>query len=322
MKKLLLATTVLVGTAGLAAAEVTLSGDARMGIVNDGSDTTFSSRARVSFGLSGETDGGLSFGASFRADNAADAAAGDAGSVFISGAFGKISMGDVDSADKAAVGQLSGVGMTGLGDSNEVEYSADGLGLFGLVGDGGLHPAIAVSSKVLYTFSADAFTAHASLSQIDDDVDSFAIGGSYAAGDLTLAAGYGKTNVAGHGEDADVTDISASAAYAMGATSLKGIYQHKTLNVNAVELGHADSIGLSVDHTIDALTLTAFAIQSKIHGDGEDLGTLHRYGVGAAYSLGGGATLVGGVARADSADWRNGEIDATTQYDLGVSFSF
>lgn len=322
MKKLMLATTVLVGTAGFAAADVTLSGDARMGIANDGTDTTFNSRARVAFGLAGETDGGLSFGASFRADNAVDAAGGNAGSVFISGAFGKISMGDVDSADKAAVGQISGVGMTGLGDSNEVEYSADGLSLFGLVGVGGLHPAIAVSSKVLYTFSADAFTAHASLSQVDDNVDSFAIGGSYSAGDLTLAAGYGKTNVGGHGEDADVTDISASAAYAMGATSLKGIYQHKSLDVNGGELGHADSYGVSVDHTIDSLTLTAFAIQSNINGDGEDLGTLHRYGVGAAYSLGGGASIVGGVVRADSADWLNSEIDATTKYDLGVTFSF
>ncbi|MEY4697508.1 MAG: hypothetical protein RIT14_1936, partial [Pseudomonadota bacterium] len=57
MKKILLATTILVGTAGFAAAEVALSGDARMGIVNNGTDTTFSSRARVSFTMSGETDG-------------------------------------------------------------------------------------------------------------------------------------------------------------------------------------------------------------------------------------------------------------------------
>jgi outer membrane protein OmpU len=326
MKKLLLATTMLVGTAGFAAAEVTLSGDARMGIINNGDQTEFTSRARVAFGLSGETDGGLSFGASFRADNSEAASKGDAGSVFISGAFGKISMGDVDSADKAAVGQISGVGMTGLGDSNELEYSADGLGLFGVLGDGGLHPAISVSSKVLYSYTADAISVYASLSQIahdeDEDADSFALGASYTAGDLTLAAGYGKTNAAGHGEDADVTDISASAAYVLGATTLKGIYQHKSLDVNGGELGHADSYGLSVDHTMDALTLTAFAIQSNINGDGDDLGTLHRYGVGAAYSLGGGASIVGGVARADTADWSNDEIDTTTQYDLGLTFSF
>ena len=31
-------------------------------------------------------------------------------------------MGDVDSAANAAVGQVSGVGLTGLGDLNEVNY--------------------------------------------------------------------------------------------------------------------------------------------------------------------------------------------------------
>jgi hypothetical protein len=35
MKKLLLATSILAGTAGLAAAEITLSGDARMGFLDD-----------------------------------------------------------------------------------------------------------------------------------------------------------------------------------------------------------------------------------------------------------------------------------------------
>jgi hypothetical protein len=79
MKKLLLATSILAGTAGLAAAEITLSGDARMGFLDDfvydggDDDIGFTSRARVTFTFSGETDGGLSFGASFRADNSSNA---------------------------------------------------------------------------------------------------------------------------------------------------------------------------------------------------------------------------------------------------------
>jgi outer membrane protein OmpU len=133
MKKLLLATSILAGTAGLAAAEVTLSGDARMGFLDefvyaDGADDDlgFTSRARVAFNLSGETDGGLSFGASFRADNSNGAAGGTAGSVFLSGAFGKISMGDVDGAALAAVGHVDGVGLTGLGDLNESAFIGNG----------------------------------------------------------------------------------------------------------------------------------------------------------------------------------------------------
>ena len=62
MKKILLATAMIAASAGFAAAEVTLSGDARMGIVSDGGDLAFSSRARVKFTLSGESDGGVAFG--------------------------------------------------------------------------------------------------------------------------------------------------------------------------------------------------------------------------------------------------------------------
>ena len=136
MKKILLATTMLAATTGFAAAEVTLSGDARMGIISDfdnaltplvnESDLQFTSRARVKFTMSGSTDGGLEFGASFRAQDAVNASKGTAGSVFISGAFGKLSMGDVDDAANAAVGQVSGVGLTGLGDLNEMTYIGGG----------------------------------------------------------------------------------------------------------------------------------------------------------------------------------------------------
>jgi outer membrane protein OmpU len=326
MKKLLLATTMLVGTAGFAAAEVTLSGDARMGIINDGDQTEFTSRARVAFGLSGETDGGLSFGASFRADNSEAASKGNAGSVFISGAFGKISMGDVDSADKAAVGQISGVGMTGLDDANEVEYSADGVGLFGAVD---YYVANAdVSSKVLYSYTADAISIYASLSQIahdeDEDAGSYALGASYSAGDLTIAAGYGHVDATdAYGPiDAEVTDFTMAATYVLGATTFKGLYQNKHLDLDGEKVGEAQSYGVSVDHAIDALTLTGFAIATDVDVEGESAGTLHRYGLGASYALGGGASIVGGVSRADSFDWDAEEVVGNTQYDLGVSFSF
>ena len=77
MKKVLLATTMLVAGASIAAAEVTVSGDARMGVVNNfAGDTSFNSRARVAFALSAESESGLSFGASFRADNALGASSG------------------------------------------------------------------------------------------------------------------------------------------------------------------------------------------------------------------------------------------------------
>ncbi|MEY4696252.1 MAG: hypothetical protein RIT14_680, partial [Pseudomonadota bacterium] len=153
MKKILLATTILVGTAGFAAAEVALSGDARMGVISGFGDvdTAFTSRARVAFTLSGETDGGLAFGGSFRADNAGAAASGTAGSVYVSGAFGKLSMGDVDGAALAAVGHVDGVGLTGLGDLNESLYVANG----GFSNDDlELEDAVTGDPSVLYAYTA------------------------------------------------------------------------------------------------------------------------------------------------------------------------
>jgi len=136
-------------------AEITLSGSARMGVIDDfGDDNTgFTSRARVEFSLSGETDGGLSFGASFRADNASGANSGTAGSVFVSGAFGKLSMGDVDGAANAAVGHVDGVGLTGLGDLNESTFLANGGN--DLDADGDITGSNEVEDpSALYTYSA------------------------------------------------------------------------------------------------------------------------------------------------------------------------
>ena len=70
MKKVLLATSVLAMTAGFASAEVTVSGTARMGVIADfgDADPAFTSRVRIIFTASGETDSGLSFGATVRND--------------------------------------------------------------------------------------------------------------------------------------------------------------------------------------------------------------------------------------------------------------
>ena len=126
MKKILLATSILAATTGFAAAEITLSGDARMGVVDYGNDPEFSARARVRFTMAGETDGGLAFGATFRADQASGAQSGNedmsAGTVFVSGGFGKFEMGDVLSAAEAAFGDLDGVGYTGLNDYSDITY--------------------------------------------------------------------------------------------------------------------------------------------------------------------------------------------------------
>jgi outer membrane protein OmpU len=298
MKKILLATTLLAATTGFAAAEVTLSGSARMGIISDfddpltltidENDLAFTSRARVVFTLSGETDGGLSFGASFRADNAVGANSGDAGSVFVSGAFGKLSMGDVDGAANAAVGHVSGVGLTGLDDKNESTFIANGDGIS--------------DPSALYEYSTGDLTIYASATNPAAGaaaVDAYSIAAKYAFGDYTVALAYetadsGATSV-------DHIILGASATF--GAVTVKANYGEADLGAT-----NESQWALSVDYKADALTVTAF------YTDDSDLGGAEAYGLGASYDLGGGASVVGGYSHDETAN--------DDSYDLGVSMSF
>ena len=83
MKKVLFATTALIATASVAAADVRISGYGRFGLdynenadrvgnvptgaLNGGAETSLTSRLRLQFDMSTETDNGVAFGARFRA---------------------------------------------------------------------------------------------------------------------------------------------------------------------------------------------------------------------------------------------------------------
>jgi outer membrane protein OmpU len=337
MKKLLLTTTALTLSAGVAAADVSLSGDARMGIVynsNAGvgtnltspsgatdtenkSNMQLTSRVRVTFTLSGETDGGLAFGGSFRADNASDAAAGNAGSVFISGEFGRLSMGDVAGAARATVGDLHGVGLTGLGDFNEITY-------LDRVYSAGAGTALNRRSSALYTYSIDAFTINVSVGQLREIavqnaiVDPalpttnatkpaktnsvkdtlFGVGVSYAIDDLKLSLGYESQRVerslfatAANNTNWNADHLILGAEYTIEGIALKAVYGRVggdlgTALANQTNRDRAH-FGLSASGTFDATTVSAFAHRT--------INKTTNFGIGASYDLGGGASIVGGV---------------------------
>ena len=290
MKKILLATTVLVGTAGFASAEVTLSGNGRMGItyaetaaVGD-KETSFNSRVRASISMSSSTDSGLEFGGSFGVHDAVAAAGGTEGSVFISGAFGKLSMGGNDSAAQSAVGQLAGVGYTGNGDHNEIAYLTSGD-----------------RENALYSYSASGFTGYLSVGQPDNAADTYAIGAAYSTDTFSVAVGYEDSDSAGTAADATQTSVSASATFS-GVTA-KAIYM--TRDTAGFD---PESYGVSASYAMDAITVTGFYRQEETSATN----TAYFQGIGASYSLGGGATLAGGIANADG----------LTKADLGVNFSF
>jgi outer membrane protein OmpU len=71
---------------------------------------------------------------------------------------------------------------------------------------------------------------------------------------------------------------------------------------------------LSVDYAVGATTLTAFYTDFGNTGASDD--TQH-IGIGAAYDLGGGASVAGGIVRQN-----NDGIDDATFADVGLKFSF
>jgi outer membrane protein OmpU len=118
MKKLLIASTALVATAGMAAADITITGHAAAGIhsglddVSTTSDTTdvagdgVYSNAGVDFTMTGATDNGISFSASVNIDAGTEIDSGDfefdgadggtagLGSVSMTGSFGTLTFDD------------------------------------------------------------------------------------------------------------------------------------------------------------------------------------------------------------------------------------
>ena len=300
MKKTLIASTVLVLSAGFAAADTpTLTGNARMGVRYDGSDMQFTSRVRASIAMAGTTDGGLSFGGSFDVHNAgisvsrtsigpdlvpgtADdtydisggAAAGQSGSVFLSGAFGKISMGDVDSAVQASVGQVDQKSLLVLDGPQEINHIGGGASFD--------DPAM------LYTYTTGSLTF--ALGAKDGTVDDrFSVGAKYATDKFSVGVGFA--------DDGTVTETSIGGSATLGAATVKLVLNSR----DDTDLAYA----MSVSGTFSGVGVTAF------YRDGDALAEAN-IGVGASYDLGGGATVVGSV----------GSVSGTTLADLGVSFSF
>ncbi|OOY08299.1 porin [Thioclava sp. F36-7] len=334
MKKVLFATTALVFSAGIAAAEVSVGGDGRMGVVYNGSDWNFSSRIRVSFTASGTTDGGLEFGGSVRADQATAATNGTAASVYISGAFGKLSMGDVVGASEALFGDFYEVGYTDLssmgGYSNDILYlTGDNGGNVGAnvapsavttTGTGTTAVTTAVSGlntgpNLLYTGTFGAFSVAASMSDGKagsvDGSQEYALAGAYTFGNYTVGLGYEYLDLkvydaGGNAYTAKADMITLAGVAQFGNTSVKAGIAHRGKDVDQ------DWYGIGASSVFGATTVGGYV---QYLDDKDNNTDVTWYGLGAEYDLGGGASIKGGVA--------DNDISGSDMVaDLGVKFSF
>jgi len=292
MKKLLLASTALVLSAGMATAQgVRVTGDARLGVAYDSAasdEFRFVGRARVIFSGSGTTDGGLTFGMSIRADNAVAATAGSAGtstmtdgSVFISGAFGRLTVGNADGAARFLIGHLHGVGLTGvtgIGGYHEFAYLSNA---------GSNRP----SARYQYAFGDFTFALSADQPGTSDI---WSIGARYNFMGFTLGAAYEGDPAGDH--------------WIVGATGSFGDFGFRAA---FGERNSANQYGISVSADVGGVSLPGTTINAFYRNDFADVDF---YGIGFSYDLGGGASLMGGIARDGGA--------GRTQADFGISMRF
>ena len=307
MKKVLFATTALVASTGFAAAEVSLSGSAEIGIFDNGtSDAQFHSDMDVTFSLSGESDNGLTFGATIDLDEVgnddAPLAGDDLGdgidaagdneehTVFISGSFGTVTMGDTDGALDWALTEV--LFNNGSIQDDEEHGGYDGNG--GLDGDN--------DGQVLrydYSFGAFAVAASAELDDTGSGDDIYGIGFKYDAdlGGIDLSLGLGYQD--GGATFGDVTGVSVTAAFDNGLTAGIDYWDAST---------GQDHIGIGVGYTIDALSLSANYGEFGTGNDG--------FGLTVGYDLGGGAVVQFGYGDSTVAGVSN------DTYSLGIAMSF
>ncbi|MDB2651197.1 porin [Amylibacter sp.] len=331
MKKLLLASTAIVATAGMAAADITMSGYAEIGMRDAGGAVGMEmhSDMDIGFKLSGASDNGLTFGASIDLDEVSNGIASTGGphAVHVSGAFGTLTMGDTDGAlDKANAevaalttiaddhsthaGYNGGAGLDS-GDILRYDTTAAGFGISASIGQSD----VAVANDVMgygVTTSIGSVAVSAAY-QADNTQDITAVSAKTSIGGLTITANYSEATMAA---TAAVTGVDASI---VAATSTAVAYNILAVTALAEINNSYEHTGLGLAYSVNGVNLHANFGQY----DYDDGSQADGYGLAANYSLGGGATVMvgygSGNARATVATPQAGDV-STFSVGLGLSF--
>ena len=267
MKNIFLATTALVATAGFAAADINLSGGANLGLKYNNAagnveDLVIHREITLTVAMTGETDGGLTFGAdmTITAAGVGDVVA------YIEGGFGKLSVGDVGSAVDANLG-LSDLGFDGIGTDNLAEAQIDA----------------ADAGSIMYKGTFGDFTIAASYDMSQSNAvangDTFSVAALYNMGDYNFGLGYDDTN--------DAFSIKAGA-------TISNISVNALMTTSNV----GESYGLTAAYTMGATTITAAYSKDDV-ANVEGYGIGFGYDLGGGATLAGAVGEVGGNTVAD-----------------------
>jgi outer membrane protein OmpU len=294
MKKVLFATTALVATASVAAADVSFSGYGRFGVLyNDALDaagdeigTNVTSRLRLQIDVSAESDAGVTFGARTRFQTSeGSAGTGMNGVRFFARSGGlEVGVGNIFGALEFMPGMYPiDLGLTGLGyDYTAYAFNADAYSSGGNGASG--------SNGVEVMYSAGDFSAHVSASDTSDRIAAHV---AYTWSGWTFALG------AQDSDNAADTEFAASVGGSFGIAD--------------VTLAYADN-GTQGDHIVLTGRFDVGAATNvEVYVADADKWTETSYGIDFNHDMGGGTSLRGGVASLGN---------DTMRADMGVRFNF
>ncbi len=321
MKKILLATTMLASTVGVAAADVTISGYGRFGAeyrddrAVGAADTILRSRLRFNIDATTETDSGVTFGGRLRFENNS----GDEGTFGNNAQFSAsfsgltVSVGNVDTAmDSVGLIYNSEMGYmdSSFGDIQGAFFAyasqpvlpqfADYYGIAATYsfGDANFYFSFVDPDQTVTNPSVALPAAFGGVLATDEEIG---IAFDYTTGAFTVAAGY---TANGFGiADNDLGFLGA--AYAIGENANVGINLYDNGTIGGVDVGN--QVTLYGNYTMDALTLRAYV--SDLDQPLADTA----YGIGADYALGNGARVSGSIQSGFASE---------TKADVGVRFNF
>ncbi|MDJ1015450.1 MAG: porin [Paracoccaceae bacterium] len=298
MKKVLLASTALVVSTGFAFADahtgMSLSGGAVAGFQYDAdADDEFVLHTEIDFNVvgSGESDNGLTFGASLDLDldDTETTAEHSDLEIFVSGAFGTLTIGGVDQAPDPM--GFSDVGFDGIGVDDNAEA-------FRAIGSANLH----------YSYESGPLTFGVSGSVADGDdsaTGDYGVLVGYMAGGIDVQLGLAHDSEGNATLGADATAVSVGVKGSAGDISYS-VFFHSA-DGDALE---AQGYGGSLSFANGPMTYTVAAGATDVDGDDAD------FGVGFKYDLGGGLAVAGGVGSVGNLG------EARTVADLGLTMDF
>jgi outer membrane protein OmpU len=352
MKNILYATTALVATAGIASADVSISGFAEVGIFDTGNgDMQLFNDIDVTFSMTGETEGGISFGASVDLDEISDTtvnAATDnnsAGGIAanISGSFGTVTLGDTDGASDWAMTETAVGGA--LNDDHTAHAGYSGNSPLDGVSDGQIlrwnNTVGAMGVAVSFEQAANGATS------TNDDTVQIGLRYSMDAGSATIGLGIGYADAGTQGtplvaavssriatnssgiiavdplgvavataSESTIQAGSPAVAATSGDTNGMGISLSLASGNLTGVLNYSDGevVGVDTSHVALGLGVTMDALTVGVNWGEFDINNVKTNGIGVAvnYNLGGGAVFQLGY----------GDGEGTDTMSMGLALSF